>query len=74
MDFERAYGRRTEIKVFERSSNPVFSLFLRRGIRADESRSPEFFINGVRVYKGVPNSFSELDEAIDKAFGHSRPE
>jgi protein-disulfide isomerase len=29
---------------------------------------PEFFVNGVRVFKGLPNSFSQLDEAIDNAF------
>jgi hypothetical protein len=76
VDFERAYGRRVEVRVFERSSNRFFDFFLKRGGRRHEvssSESPEFYVNGLRVFRGVPDSFSQLDEAIDKAFGASRP-
>jgi hypothetical protein len=68
LDFQRAYGRAVEIRVFERSANRVFEkLFSFRG--ASENRTPEFFVNGVRIYRGLPNSFSQLDEAIENAFG-----
>ena len=70
IDFERAYGRSVEIKVFERSANKLFETLLKfKGSR--NSIEPELFVNGVRIYKGVPNSFSELDEAIERAFGRS---
>ena len=66
LDFQRAYGRAVEIRVFERSPNRVFEkLFSFRG--PVENRVPEFFVNGVRIYRGVPNSFSQLDEAIENA-------
>src|SRR5579864_5593100 len=68
LDFQRAYGRAVEIRVFERSANRVFEkLFSFRS--ASENRVPEFFVNGVRIYRGLPNSFSQLDEAIENAFG-----
>jgi hypothetical protein len=68
LDFQRAYGRAVEIRVFERSANRVFEkLWSFRGVA--ENRVPEFFVNGVRIYKGLPNSFSQLDEAIENAFG-----
>jgi hypothetical protein len=68
LDFQRAYGRAVEIRVFERSANRVFEkLFSFRS--GSENRIPEFFVNGVRIYRGLPNSFSELDEAIENAFG-----
>ncbi len=73
VDFERAYGRRVEIKVYERSPNKFLNIFSRTS-KSEQTKMPEFFINGVMVYKGVPNSFSELDEAIDKAFGNYRPQ
>jgi len=69
IDFQRAYGRAVEVKVFERSKNSFAWLFFRGRGQNDESMMPEFFVNGVRVFKGLPNSFSELDEAIDNAFG-----
>ena len=70
IDFQRAYGSAVEIKVFERSKNRFARYFLRR--RAGnlvQNPFPEFFVNGVRVFKGIPNSFSQLDEAIDNSFG-----
>jgi hypothetical protein len=68
LDFQRAYGRAVEIRVFERSANRVFErLWSFRGVA--ENRLPEFFVNGVRIYRGLPNSFSQLDEAIENAFG-----
>ncbi len=74
VDFERAYGRHVEIRIFEHSPNRMFDYFMRRSKKSASEKGPEFFVNGIRVYKGVPNSFSELDEAIDNAFGHSRPQ
>jgi hypothetical protein len=69
LDFQRAYGRAVEIRVFERSSNRLFE---RMGVRGrDPNQLPEFFVNGVKIYKGVPSSFSQLDEAIENAFGKS---
>jgi len=69
IDFQRAYGRTVEVKVFERSKNRFARPFFRVRRQNDESPMPEFFVNGVRVFKGLPNSFSQLDEAIDNAFG-----
>ena len=69
IDFQRAYGRTVEVKVFERSKNRFVRSFFRGTALKDEIPVPEFFVNGVRVFKGVPNSFSQLDEAIDNAFG-----
>jgi len=68
IDFQKAYGRTVEVKVFERSRNR-FAMPSFRGRGENESPMPEFFVNGVRVFKGLPNSFSELDEAIDNSFG-----
>ncbi|HZW57315.1 MAG TPA: hypothetical protein VFF30_13585 [Nitrososphaerales archaeon] len=71
IDFRRAYGR-SEVRVFEKSTNRFVERFFRSRKRStDSAASPEFFVNGVRVFKGLPQSFSELDEAIDKAFGRS---
>jgi hypothetical protein len=68
LDFQRAYGRAVEIRVFERSSNRVLErLWSIRG--AARNMIPEFFVNGVKIYRGLPNSFSQLDEAIENAFG-----
>ncbi|MCL5067507.1 MAG: hypothetical protein M1368_04035 [Thaumarchaeota archaeon] len=70
IDFERAYGRTVVIRVFERSSNKLMEKLLKfRG--AEKTIAPEFYVNGVRIFKGIPNSFSELDEAIERAFGRS---
>jgi hypothetical protein len=67
-DFQRAYGRAVEVRVFERSANRFFEKIKSfRG--SQEAQVPEFFVNGVRIYRGVPASFSQLDEAIEKAFG-----
>lgn len=71
LDFQRAYGSAVEIRPFRKSSNKFLDRVLSvRG--SGESDVPVFYVNGVRIYKGVPNSFSELDEAIEKAFGKSR--
>ena len=71
LDFQRAYGRAVEVRVFEKSQNKFFERVLKaRG--SGEQSTPVFFVNGVRIFKGVPNSFSELDEAIENAFGKSR--
>lgn len=69
IDFERAYGRSVTVRVSERSPNRLVDLFGRK--RTDESLKERvtFFVNGTKVYSGVPNSFSELDEAVEKAFG-----
>lgn len=70
LDFGRAYGKTVEIRVFERSSNKLMERVLKiRG--SDKTVAPEFYVNGVKIFKGVPNSFSELDEAIERAFGRS---
>ncbi len=29
---------------------------------------PEFFVNGVKIFRGVPSSFSQLDEAYRECF------
>jgi len=71
LDFQRAYGSAVEIRLFRKSPNK----FLERLMSVRDSskmNTPVFYVNGVRIYKGVPNSFSELDEAIEKAFGKSR--
>lgn len=67
VDFERAYGRSVEVRIFERSSNKLVNTFLRK--QTPDEIKPIFYLNGVKVFTGIPNSFSELDEAIDKAFG-----
>ena len=64
-DFQKAYGRAVQIRVFERSSNR----FLDKILKSSGTRPPEFFVNGVRIFSGLPTSFSELDEAIERAFG-----
>jgi hypothetical protein len=68
-DFQKAYGRAVEIRVFERSSNRVFDRLLK--VRGAKPEVPEFYVNGVLIFKGVPNSFSQLDEAIERAYGRS---
>jgi hypothetical protein len=68
VDFERAYGRNVEVRVFERSSNKLLNAVLRRQT-SDDALKPVFYLNGVKVFTGIPNSFSELDEAIDNAYG-----
>ncbi len=70
LDFQKAYGRAVEIRVFERSSNRVFDrlLKIRGSVRV---AVPEFYVNGVRIFRGIPSSFSELDEAIENAFRKS---
>jgi len=68
LDFQRAYGRAVEIRVFERSSNRFLErIWSFRGVA--RNMIPEFFVNGVKIYRGLPNSFSQLDEAIENAFG-----
>ncbi|MHB1907824.1 MAG: hypothetical protein ACYCQJ_03000 [Nitrososphaerales archaeon] len=69
IDFERAYGRSVIIKVFKRSSNRVLNSLMRS---QPSVLNPTFYVNGVKVFTGIPNSFSELDEAIDHAFGRKR--
>jgi hypothetical protein len=74
IDFERAYGRTVYIRVFRRSPNKFLNLFSSSGRSKNQSQmasdlKPTFLVNGVKVFVGVPNSFSELDEAIDRAFG-----
>ena len=71
LDFQRAYGRAVEVRVFEKSPNKLFERVLKMR-NSDESNAPVFFVNGVKIFRGVPNSFSELDEAIENAFGKSR--
>lgn len=67
IDFQRAYGRAVQIRVFEKSHNRFLERILRIKM-SSEDRVPEFYVNGVRIYRGIPNSFSELDEAIENAF------
>jgi hypothetical protein len=70
LDFERAYGRAVEVRVFQKSANRfVGKLLAIRGSAA--SQIPEFFVNGVKIFRGIPGSFSQLDEAIENAFGKS---
>ena len=71
LDFQRAYGRAVQVRVFEKSTNKLVNRILKvRG--SSESTVPVFYVNGVKIFKGVPNSFSELDEAIEHAFGRTR--
>ncbi|MDG6999198.1 MAG: hypothetical protein JRN15_08800 [Nitrososphaerota archaeon] len=67
LDFQRAYGRAVQVRVFRKSQNKFLEKILARG--NVEDGIPTFYVNGVKIFKGVPNSFSELDEAIEKAFG-----
>ncbi len=74
IDFERAYGRTVYIRVFRRSPNKFLNLFSSGGGSKNRGQmaadlKPTFLVNGVKVFAGVPHSFSELDEAIDRAFG-----
>ena len=70
LDFQRAYGRAVEVRVFEKSANRVVEKLM--AFRsASPSQIPEFFVNGVKIFRGVPSSFSQLDEAIETAFGKS---
>ena len=71
IDFERAYGRGVVVRIFEHSPNKVMDFFSRARKDSSLKESVAFFVNGVKVYSGIPNSFSELDEAIDNAFGRS---
>jgi hypothetical protein len=70
LDFQRAYGRAVEVRVFQKSANRVVGKLLAfRSISPDQL--PEFSVNGVKIFKGIPSSFSQLDEAIENAFGKS---
>jgi hypothetical protein len=70
LDFQRAYGRAVEVRVFEKSANRFLGkLMAIKGSAA--SQIPEFFVNGVKIFRGIPSSFSQLDEAIETAFGKS---
>jgi poly(A) polymerase Pap1 len=73
VDFERAYRPSCTVRVFTHSSRvrSLVSMVARKQSTDSESK-PEFRVNGVKVFVGVPKSFSELDEAIDKTFGHRR--
>ena len=70
LDFQRAYGRAVEVRVFEKSANRVLGKILAFRSAAP-GEIPEFFVNGVKIFRGVPSSFSQLDEAIENAFGKS---
>jgi len=70
LDFQRAYGRAVEVRVFEKSANRVFEKLMAFRSSAP-GQMPEFFVNGVKIFRGVPSSFSQLDEAIETAFGKS---
>ncbi len=71
LDFQRAYGRAVQVRVFAKSPNKLLERIM--SVRTtDDSSAPVFYVNGVKIFKGVPNSFSELDEAIEHAFGKSR--
>ena len=69
IDFERAYGRTVTIRISEHSPNRFVDLFGRKSKNESLRERVMFFVNGTKVYSGVPNSFSELDEAVEKAFG-----
>lgn len=71
LDFQRAYGKAVQVRVFEKSANKFLEKIMKVR-RSRDQKSPVFYVNGVRIFKGVPNSFSELDEAIENAFGKSR--
>jgi hypothetical protein len=73
VDFERAYGRTVEVRIFEKSSNRLVNALLRNKDSTSPEIRPVFYVNGVKVYTGIPNSFSELDEAIDHSFGRREP-
>ncbi len=71
IEFEHAYGRNVVVRVFQRSSNRVTDIVFgrnKKNVPFAESK-PGFYINGGKVYEGFPKNFSELDEAVDKAFG-----
>lgn len=71
LDFQRAYGSAVEIRPFRKSPNKFLDKI--KGVRdSGKTDTPVFYVNGVKIFKGVPNSFSELDEAIENAFGKSR--
>jgi hypothetical protein len=72
IDFERAYGRGVEVRVFEKSPNKLLNSLLRKRESQEVTFRPMFYVNGVKVFSGVPNSFSQLDEAIDKSFGRRK--
>ncbi len=77
VDFERAYGRNVYVRIFEHSSNRFLNLLFTGKSRGSApvpllNIRPTFSVNGVRVFVGIPNSFSELDEAIDRAFGRGQ--
>ena len=57
LDFQRVYGSAVEIRPFRKSRNK----FLERIMTVRESGkidTPVFYVNGVRIYRGVPSSFS----------------
>lgn len=70
LDFQRAYGRAVQIRIFNRSPNKLIDRLLKIR-RSTEDAVPEFYVNGVKVFKGVPESFSQLDESIENAFRRS---
>jgi hypothetical protein len=78
IDFERAYGRNVSVRIFERSQNKFVNLLF-FGRRREPGSSPEmmlrptFYVNGVKVFVGIPKSFSELDESVDRVFGRKSP-
>lgn len=69
IDFEKAYGRNIVVRILERSPNKFSNLFGKRKEEGPLKERVAFFVNGVKVYAGIPNSFSELDEAVEKALG-----
>jgi hypothetical protein len=70
LDFQRAYGRAVEVRVFEKSANRIIGKLMAFK-SAGPGQIPEFFVNGVKIFRGIPMSFSQLDEAIENAFGKS---
>lgn len=73
VDFERAYGPNCTVRVLTHSSRVhSFVSIVARKQSTDSESKPEFRVNGVKVFAGVPQSFSQLDEAIDKTFGQRR--
>jgi hypothetical protein len=73
IDFQRAYGRTVTLRVYRRSSNKFLNALFGGRPKSQGNASgdlkPSFFVNGIKVFVGVPSSFSELDEAIDRVFG-----
>ena len=70
LDFQRAYGRAVEVRVFQKSANRVLGKLM--SIKTSSAgQIPEFFVNGVKIFRGLPSSFSQLDEAIENVFGKS---